>query len=60
MECTIVGAAGVRRKQLRLITWNNSGKYIHMVSSLSMNRMARMPEMLEPIRRPSFGGRLDH
>ena len=27
-ECTIVGAAGVKRKQLRLITWNNSGKYI--------------------------------
>ena len=25
-----------------------------MVSSLSMNRMARMPEMLEPIGRPSF------
>ena len=25
-----------------------------MISSLSMNRMARMPEMLEPIGRPSF------
>ena len=25
-----------------------------MVSSLSMNRMARMPGMLEPIGRPSF------
>ena len=25
-----------------------------MVSSLSMNRMARMPEMLEPTGRPSF------
>ena len=25
-----------------------------MVSSLSMNRMARMPEILEPIGRPSF------
>ena len=25
-----------------------------MVSSLSMNRMAKMPEMLQPIGRPSF------
>ena len=25
-----------------------------MVTGLSMNRMARMPEMLEPIGRPSF------
>ena len=25
-----------------------------MISSLTMNRMARMPEMLEPIGRPSF------
>lgn len=25
-----------------------------MVSSLSRNKMARMPEMLEPIGRPSF------
>ena len=25
-----------------------------MVSSLSVNRMARMPEMLDPMARPSF------
>ena len=30
-ECTTVGAAGVKRKQLRLITWNNSGKYTFFV-----------------------------
>jgi len=30
-----------------------------MVSSLSMNRMASMPEMLEPMGRPSFWRKLD-
>ena len=32
-----------------------------MVSSLSMNGMVRMPDMLEPMGRPFFfGGKLDH
>ena len=26
-----MGAAGVKREQLRLITWNNSGKYINKI-----------------------------
>ena len=30
-ECTIVGGAGVNRKQLRLITWNTSEKYIYVL-----------------------------
>ena len=31
-----------------------------MVSSLSMNRMARIAEILEPLEGLLFGGRLDH
>ena len=30
-EYTIVGEAGVNRKQLRLITWNTSEKYIYVL-----------------------------
>ena len=34
-----MGAAGVKREQLRLITWNNSGKYItkHQTESDRVN-----------------------